>query len=237
MGAEYLPAVPVLLGVGNSSVGTWSNKKLVKYARERDTGSTQVKWNRIQQEIGSRVEQGDFDSLYDLTRRLNEHPELESLEGLARRGQLICGIEGAVRFLGKVDDAGKRRGYPRRIGEMAEDWGAIAGHRYTQPDLAKLAEHVPQPRPNSSKRTRLLYAAIQERVFIDGTVDHPDLVSWWADDALPLTSHPWERGLVSEVKSGGRFVYVGSPWPEGVVVEPPDVSTIEADLSWGLAEH
>jgi hypothetical protein len=191
------------------------------------------RWQGIHAAITAAIRAGDLGRLQTLLTAL-ERPAVQVYRRMVWLGRMHAGVEGARRVLAEAHRAPPGFGGP-------EDWGAILGMRCDESALAQLvdlAAPLDGPLDAAPSATAMLRAAIQERVLRDGAVTHPALVGWWTEPGLPLTAHPWERGLVPPPHD--RFDVFGNlygapdPWPAGGPALGPAPERVTVTRVWGL---
>lgn len=191
------------------------------------------RWRPVHAAITAALRSGDLGRLEALLPAL-ERPAVQVYRRMVWLGRMHTGIDGARRVLAQAAQAPPGFGGP-------EDWGALMGMRHGASALAELLDLAPplSGSPDAAPAsTRILRAAIQERVLRDGAVTHPALVGWWTEPALPLTSHPWERGLVPPPRDPfdvlGNLYGAIDPWPAGGVATGPPPRQVTLARTWGL---
>lgn len=197
-------------------------------------------WGAVMLAVEARILAGAWESLMFLFDALSRWPRLGTLARQALIGAMLCDVRGARAFLEIV----AQRTLPDWWG-WPEEWGALMARRHDQAALAALIDLAGVPGVDEEVVTRVLRAAVQERVLRDERVDHPTLVAWWTEhDALPLVAHEWERGLLLPMRRPQDTYLNGysmcEVWPRGVERDEgagDEVGEVEIDRAWFMDDY
>ncbi|MEZ4437693.1 MAG: hypothetical protein R3B72_01275 [Polyangiaceae bacterium] len=202
-------------------------------------GGRDPRWQQAYDALRAHIARGDGELLAELWPQLAREPALETLAGMAFRGQIYAGLSGARAFLAELAEPPSFESNPFTSGP--ERWAGLLAHGCTPEALAWLASD-PEPPPGIARE--VLVMAVQDHVLFSGEVDRAAFPAWCRGD-LPWAAHPWERDLVRPLPiphdTDGNFYMRASeepPWPEGRP-KPPGLAGVPLTVRcrWGLDDR